>query len=66
MGFQAGHCSPLPLNQHCAEQCRSEDGWQHVLVLTRNKTPQRWPGGRRDVAGDLRSHSGFVAHSVTS
>lgn len=44
--------------------CRVEYGWWDVLVLMKNKTPQRWPGGRRDAAADLRSHSNFVAHSV--
>lgn len=64
MGFQVEHCLPLCLNHLCAGPCRSEVGWQ--CLLRRNKTPQWWPGGSRDVAADLRSHSDFVAHSLTN
>lgn len=39
-------------------------GSEGQKVLTRNKTPQPWPGGRRDVAADLRSCSSFIAHSL--
>lgn len=61
-----GYCPHLPFSQPWAGQGRLEDGWQDVLVLMRNKHPQQWPGGRKDVATDLRFHSGFLAHSVTS
>lgn len=46
-------------------QGRLEDGWQDMFVLIRKKYPQQWPGGRKDVATELRFHSGFLTHSVT-